>query len=202
MRTRDTSGFTLIELLIVVAIIAILAAIAVPNFLEAQTRSKVSRIKADMRSIAAALEAYAVDSNTYPPEGDAWDINVTRLDVLTTPIAYMSSIDVTDPFMPPTGRQTQWYWAPTLTYCTYCNYWMKGCYPGVPLKKAAILASAGPDMTREGLEHYPVYMNNPSVPRTLVDEPCDWIYDATNGTKSKGGLGRTVGDAGAGTLNY
>jgi len=59
-------GFTLIELLIVVAIIAILAAIAVPNFLEAQTRAKVSRLKADMRSAATGLEAYAVDNNDYP----------------------------------------------------------------------------------------------------------------------------------------
>ena len=59
-------AFTLIELLIVVAIIAILAAIAVPNFLEAQTRSKVSRAKADMRSMATALEAYAVDNNVFP----------------------------------------------------------------------------------------------------------------------------------------
>ncbi len=59
-------AFTLIELLIVVAIIAILAAIAVPNFLEAQVRSKVSRAQSDMRSMAAGLESYYVDSNQYP----------------------------------------------------------------------------------------------------------------------------------------
>ena len=59
-------GFTLIELLIVIAIIAILAAIAVPNFLEAQTRAKVSRVKADQRSLATGLEAYYVDNNNYP----------------------------------------------------------------------------------------------------------------------------------------
>src|SRR6188768_3789796 len=60
-------AFTLIELLIVVAIIAILAAIAVPNFLEAQVRAKVSRARTDMRSVATALEGYAVDNNKYPP---------------------------------------------------------------------------------------------------------------------------------------
>lgn len=59
-------GFTLIELLIVVAIIAILAAIAVPNFLEAQVRSKVARVKADQRSLATGIEAYFVDNNLYP----------------------------------------------------------------------------------------------------------------------------------------
>ena len=60
-----SEGFTLIELLIVVAIIAILAAIAVPNFLEAQTRSKVSRLISDMRTLVTALEAYRVDHNRY-----------------------------------------------------------------------------------------------------------------------------------------
>lgn len=63
-------AFTLIELLIVVAIIAILAAIAVPNFLEAQTRSKVSRVKSDMRTFATAVEAYSVDYNRPPREAN------------------------------------------------------------------------------------------------------------------------------------
>ncbi len=63
---KRITGFTLIELLIVVAIIAILAAIAVPNFLEAQIRSKVARVKADQRSLATALETYFIDNNSYP----------------------------------------------------------------------------------------------------------------------------------------
>jgi prepilin-type N-terminal cleavage/methylation domain-containing protein len=68
MISLDRKAFTLIELLIVVAIIAILAAIAVPNFLEAQVRSKVSRARTDLRTVTTALESYAVDFNKYPPE--------------------------------------------------------------------------------------------------------------------------------------
>jgi len=66
---KKVRGFTLIELLIVVAIIAILAAIAVPNFLEAQVRAKVSRARTDMRSLSVAVEAYYVDNNIYPAFG-------------------------------------------------------------------------------------------------------------------------------------
>ena len=66
---QEKKAFTLIELLIVVAIIAILAAIAVPNFLEAQVRAKVSRVKADERSLTNAIEMYRVDWNIYP-QGD------------------------------------------------------------------------------------------------------------------------------------
>ena len=63
-------AFTLIELLIVVAIIAILAAIAVPNFLEARTRSKIARAKSDERSVATGIEAYVVDYNSTFPDGN------------------------------------------------------------------------------------------------------------------------------------
>lgn len=107
-KSRNFGGFTLIELLIVVAIIAILAAIAVPNFLEAQTRAKVSRAKTDMRSLATALEAYRVDSNLYPL--DSWSLalpqygsksyygtDIRTLIPLTTPVAYFTSIPY-DPF--------------------------------------------------------------------------------------------------------
>lgn len=65
-RSNRLCAFTLIELLIVVAIIAVLAAIAVPNFLEAQTRAKIARTQADMRSLATAIESYMVDNNKYP----------------------------------------------------------------------------------------------------------------------------------------
>ena len=59
-------GFTLIELLIVVAIIGIIAAIAIPNLLNAINRGRQKRTMSDIRSIATAFEAYSVDFNFYP----------------------------------------------------------------------------------------------------------------------------------------
>ncbi len=88
-------GFTLIELLIVVAIIGILAAIAVPNFLNAQVRAKLARAYGDIEAIELALNAYRLDNNKFPPShtGSGWiDPHILRFVYLTTPIAYMSSI--------------------------------------------------------------------------------------------------------------
>jgi len=56
-------GFTLVEIMIVVAIIALLAAIAVPNFLRARKRSQASRILEDLRMLDAAVDQYAIERN-------------------------------------------------------------------------------------------------------------------------------------------
>jgi len=71
---RDKRGFTLIELLIVVAIIGIIVAIAIPNLLNAIQRAKQKRSMADMRSIGTAAEAYAVDTNQYPAAAGSWSL--------------------------------------------------------------------------------------------------------------------------------
>lgn len=108
-----SKAFTLIELLIVVAIVAILSAIALPNLLEAQKRAKVASVSSGMRAVAAAIEAYAVDNNQYPLTLDDHDqvmhmMNNMRMAFVprsvTTPIAYMNEIPL-DNFFPRTMEQ-------------------------------------------------------------------------------------------------
>ena len=69
---KNRGGFTLVEIMIVVAIIALLAAIAVPNFLRARKRSQASRILQDLRVISAAVDQYAIEYNQVTGNTVTW----------------------------------------------------------------------------------------------------------------------------------
>lgn len=176
----NAKGFTLIELLIVVAIIGILAAIAIPNFLNAQTRAKISRVEADHRNIATAVEMYKMDHNAYPARGQLM-VN-TRLEFyirLTTPVAYMSSIAV-DLFYKPDlsggGQYSNLY--PFQDPVQTDNFKETSSYYDLlPEEKTRrgrwVLLSAGPDGNYES-----------SAGRSYV------IFDASNGLNSYGDIMR------------
>jgi len=184
---RRHKGFTLIELLIVVAIIAILAAIAVPNFLEAQVRAKVSRVRTEMRTLAVALEAYRTDEPAYPPYFIPFGASIVRvqptsarLRPLTTPLAYITSIPL-DPFAWHTRLRDpnydsydyvdeesgKRYFTPPDDYqWTYGHAW--------------IMSSMGPDLINQyRSDRGRVWFNYP-----------DMFYDPTNGTVSIGDIVR------------
>jgi len=222
-------AFTLIELLIVVAIIAILAAIAVPNFLEAQTRAKISRAKADMRTITTGLETYNIDNNQYPRSNIySWAVSfgasgnsqlIPTLERLTTPISYLTGgSSFTDPFV---GKAQ--YFGPNL-----------GQIQTLPDVKQAegLDASATPEKVYRYIARGPkdtVIWNQKNETQKVVwyllescgpdgyyhrmgdalnpnESPARYVqlskvfYDATNGTVSRGSIWRSGGGVGKGSF--
>lgn len=101
---RAKRGFTLAELMVVIGVIALLAVIALPNLLEAQVRSKVSRTKADLKSVSVAVELYRTDNNVYPDADPVGGYKAGAeyvhacLRELSTPVAYMSTAVLPDVF--------------------------------------------------------------------------------------------------------
>lgn len=207
-------AFTLIELLIVVAIIAILAAIAVPNFLEAQVRAKVSRAKADMRTLATALETYVTDQNRYPisaqwvngPGAPAPASFNNRLRGLTTPLAYITSLPVDvfwnhvvqfpiTPGQPPTFEYNDYStavagqnFAPLPSYNLFQSRKAMDDYYGRKGVVSWSLHSAGPD--RQNDFQSPT-LAKPVREASAAVQGSIRTYDPTNGTVSVGDVART-----------
>lgn len=210
-------GFTLIELLIVVAIIAILAAIAVPNFMEAQTRAKTARVANDLRSMATAIESYVIDYGTLVRDNDSdmdreysapeWHKANGALQ-LTTPIAYLTSL-LKDPFTPPgakdiTGGAADGYRIGSGTWSYGSNNSGNTSPPDHQDSFATMQArgpvmayvtmSPGPDVVRCRMAYkcFPFKPNGssdakPGLPDYYVD------YDPSNGTISGGDIYRFGG---------
>jgi len=104
---KQSAGFTLIELLIVVAIIGILAAIAVPNFLNAQARAKLAQCYGNMASLRTAIGMYEADKGWAPWDRGTEYANGSSYISLTTPVAYLSGWGVVTDIFPPKNNIDQ-----------------------------------------------------------------------------------------------
>lgn len=199
------SGFTLIELLVVVAIISILAAIAVPNFLEAQTRAKVARILSDMRVLTTGLESYAVDNGKTPPRHDSPTFlsylprlsqQMQEMSVLTSPVSYLSTLPVDIFARGNIGRPylIDYFDPPHVDRFVrqYRGEWINNPNRRLESERSHtnyLLVSVGPD-------GYLGYVPPPSpvlgLPREgRLTQFTQWIvYDPTNGSVSRGNIFR------------
>jgi general secretion pathway protein G len=184
-RRRTVRGFTLIELLIVIAIILILIAIALPNFLEAQMRAKVTRAKAELRTIGIAQEEYFLDFAVYPAESED-DVYMrgrssNGLLWLTSPIKYMTLVPE-DPF--PRIQDSE---AGMLTYESGGIRTIKPPLQGVCLDTYAFF-TRGPDHLENEIKSADPHVGLPG------DGSIE-AYSPTNGSRSMGDIFIYGGDS-------
>lgn len=186
------AGFTLIELLIVVAIIAVLAAIAVPNFLEAQTRAKVARMEAEMQTIATALESYHVDHNRYPKYGH-WqdkklptDVMTFVPTVLTTPLSYLTTIpnDIFPNARAGAGDIGAGVFSPVRYYHNYQELYVFPDGTARMMQGGHVADHYRQFYGRDGAVVWQLFSRGPDQ----IENHGLAIYDATNGTLSRGDI--------------
>lgn len=186
----SSRAFTLIELLIVVAIIGILAAIAIPNFQNARVRATISRVQADLRSIRTAMGVYIVDNNHPVPDTSFWStvgykqpLGYVVYSPLTTPMVYIAPSAFVDPFVPVENPANSGAGQFTLKEGLYHYRNVESLRPkwrnGIPPGPTYLVRSPGPDRW---------YYSNPfRFMRAMV-------YNATNGLMSSGDI--IVSDSG------
>ncbi|MFH1744443.1 MAG: prepilin-type N-terminal cleavage/methylation domain-containing protein [bacterium] len=187
-RCGKGKAFTLIELLIVVAIIGILAAIAVPNFQRARLRSMVTRVRADLRNTAEAMEMYFLDNGKYIPSlGGA-----SELQFLTTPVAYLPSVPI-DVFLPNVKAPFMGIYSrnPDDLFATFDFWSLNGnrSHPQPPF--GFVLSCIGPDRVHqhELFLAWEAAKGNP--PPEKFNQ---FLYDMSNGLYSFGSIIRAGGE--------
>ncbi len=182
-------------------IISILAAIAVPNYLNAQMRAKVTAIISDMRTMKIALQAYRVDNEDYPyrrnsdhdpdlpytPQVPEMQTRLTHMSVLTTPVSYLASIpvDILDIYTPYPFNVIDYYDKLQASWLVNTGKVFSGSREHGPEDVGWILVSVGPD----GYLGENINQECGSCPsRFILRGTVRRAYDPTNGTVSTGNI--------------
>jgi prepilin-type N-terminal cleavage/methylation domain-containing protein len=206
-------GFTLIELLIVIAIILILIAIALPNFLEAQVRARITNAMGEMRSIEPAIAAYFQDWKRYPRDGfelpsisGYYPEENPRIWVqLTSPIKYFSTIPLDEFHSAYKDTNNLQRSDKHQTYRYYAAWWRCLALGGTPVQKSEkcnqlpkgsnydsdflgkwIIWSPGPNRVHDFGE-WAMYKPLARVGWSVTSGSSP-VYSATNGTVSDGDI--------------
>jgi general secretion pathway protein G len=201
-------GFTLIELLIVIAIILILIAIALPNFLEAQQRARLTSTRACLHMYMQSNEAYYTDFNIHIPDVDGGEREKTtrqswanlfginrgiRCDgselcsymMLTTPIPYTKTLCY-DPFLEQQGDSTIGKNISLPEYTTYFSGGVQRVEYGKRYGLRYVFLSRGPDLDQDANSYDGVFEHLGR--HTHHESHTPVIYSPTNGSKSDGDL--------------
>ena len=189
------------------AIIGILAAIAIPNFLQAQVRAKAARAVGELHTLATALETYHVDHGQYPFDGGNCSNSLARpywyipWD-LTTPIDYISTNLLIDPF------REHFYTTTNPLYERYRYQNVDSTWGGLGAQPVSWVPAGYCDPTRNGSSYYSNVMcivghwclHSLGPDRVYTDVAWAWAnsacgypawpvpYDPTNGTVSFGNI--------------